>query len=95
MLEKNLTQILEKDLIKGKWYVGRGRNSNVGYWDGKNFLTIGFKFEVPTIKFEGYYEKKRGCFQPFYGIEKGKIKDCFGKIGWDAHYGKTLIIKDF
>jgi hypothetical protein len=95
MPQKKLEQILEKDLIKGNWYAGRGRNSNVGYWDGKNFLTIGFKFEQPTVKVEGYYRKKEGCFQPFYKIDEGKITDCFGKDGWDRHYGKTLKVKDF
>jgi hypothetical protein len=57
-------QIPEQELIKDRWYVGRGRNSNVGFWDGESFRTWCYKFEVPTIKYEGHYENE-GCFQPF------------------------------
>jgi hypothetical protein len=31
-------QIPIDQLITGKWYVGRGRNSNVGLWNGSRFL---------------------------------------------------------
>ncbi len=63
------------------------------YWNGKDFLVIGFKFNQPTIKVEGYYEKKEGCFQPFMLIEEGEMTEPFGKIGWDKHYGKTLLLR--
>lgn len=32
-----LTQIPLNCLTEGRWYVGRDRNSNVGFWDGKFF----------------------------------------------------------
>lgn len=93
MLEKKLKQIPKNKLVKGRWYLGRGRNNNLGYWDGRYFLTIGFKFNEPMIKREEYYKKNSGCFQPFLLIGEGKITEPFGKIGWDKHYGKTLLIK--
>lgn len=92
MLEKKLRQISKNDLVKGKWYLGRGRNSNLGYWNGKNFLVIGFKFNEPRIKQEGYYEENAGCFQPFLIIDEGKIEP-FGKAGWENRYGKSLLLK--
>lgn len=93
MLEKILEIIPKDKLAKGKWYLGRGRNSNIGYWTGKSFLTIGFKFNEPVIKVEPYYTETEGCFQPFLQIDEGKMIAPFGKTGWDAHYGKTLRIK--
>lgn len=35
MLEVILEQISKDQLVKRKWHVGRGRNSNVGYWNGE------------------------------------------------------------
>ena len=93
MLEKKLRQIPKEQLVKGKGYLGRGRNSNIGYLDGSNFLVIGFKFNQATIKVEGYYGKKEGCFQPFMLIDEGEIIEPFGKVGWDRHYGKTLLVR--
>ena len=93
MLEKRLRQIPKNNLIKDRWYLGRGRNSNVGYWDGKNFLVIGLKFNEPVMKQEGYYEKDFGCFQPFMLIQEGEMIEPFGKVGWDKNYGKTLLVR--
>ncbi|MEK6758009.1 MAG: hypothetical protein AABX88_02675 [Nanoarchaeota archaeon] len=96
MLEEKINsykQIPKKELIKNRWYLGRGRNSNVGKWDGKYFQTISIKFDNPVIKFEGYYEKKDGCFQPFLLIGEGEMIKPFGKNGWDKHYGKKLSVK--
>jgi len=93
MLEKILEQIFKKNLIKGRWYLGRGRNGNVAYWDGRDFLTISYKFGMETIKQEGYYGKDYGCFQPFLLIDEGKIIEPYGKSAWDKHYGKRLLLK--
>lgn len=92
MLEEILEQIPKEELIKGRWYLGRGRNNNLGYWNGNSFLTIGFKFNAPVIKFEDYYEEKSGCFQPFKIIDEGKILEQFEENGWGKHYGKKLIL---
>ncbi len=48
-------QINKKKLVKNRWYLGRGRNSNIGLWDGMNFLTIGRQFDQYAIKKEPYY----------------------------------------
>jgi hypothetical protein len=78
------------ELVKGKWYVGRGRNGNVGQWDGECFLVIGEKFGRPEIKYEPYYGDTTGCFQPFTMIDEGRMVEPFGPVGWDAHYGRRL-----
>lgn len=45
-----LSPIEGYDLEKNRWYVGRGRNGNVGLWDGESFLVIGSKFLHNLIK---------------------------------------------
>ena len=82
--------ISKNKLIKYRWYVGRGRNNNVGYWDGNRFLTLSRKFGQWDIKDEPYYTKTGGCFQPFLLIDEGEVLP-FGNSGWDLHYGKVLI----
>ena len=32
-----LTQIPRKKLVKGAWYLGKGRNGDIGMWDGEDF----------------------------------------------------------
>lgn len=82
-------KIPKDKLIKYRWYLGRGRNSNVGFWDGQYFLTIGYCGQW-VIKDESYYTKTEGCFQPFLLIDEGEIIP-FEKDGWNSHYGKGLI----
>lgn len=96
-------QIPLSDLRTGCWYVGRGRNGNVGLWDGMDFLVIA-KVGIKTgpgrrdwtsefrIKWEPYYEETEGCFQPFCQIDEGQMVEPFGEIGWDAHYGRSLLL---
>ena len=83
-------QIPQDRLIKGKHYVGRGRNGNIGLWNGESFLVIGQKFSEYVIKMEPYYTEESGCFQPFLEIDEGKMVEPNGKTGWDAHYGKKM-----
>ena len=90
MLEKKLKQIRKKELIKNRWYLGRGRNSNVGKWDGKYFQTINLKFNVPVVKFEGYYGKKEGCFQPFMLIDEGETTK---PIKRSIPYAREILLK--
>ncbi len=82
-------QIPRNDLIVGRTYVGRGRNGNVGLWNGKHFLVIGEKFG-DVIKYEPYYEEVTGCFQPFAIVDEGAMVEPFGKAGWDKHYGRRM-----
>lgn len=60
----DVQQIPIEQLETGRWYVGRGRNGNVGQWDGKCFLAIGQE----GIKQEPYFTGSSGCFQPFAAI---------------------------
>ena len=85
-----LTIIPKDQLIPLRWYVGRGRTSNVALWDGEIFLTIADKGGQMVVKGEPYYEAESGCFQPFLLVDEGKMIEPFGKSAWDAHYGKTL-----
>ena len=77
-------------MIIGKWYVGRGRNGNVGLWNGTYFLVIAEKFDEYVIKHEPYYTDDYGCFQPFAVIDEGTMVEPFGKTIWDKHYGRRL-----
>lgn len=92
-------QIPLKDLEIGRWYVGRGRNGNVGLWNGEDFLVIGKRgikvSAVPPvwenqwrIKIEPYFTETEGCFQPFAVIDEGVIVESLG--GSDSRYAKSL-----
>ena len=86
-------KVLPKEqLIRGRWYVGRGRNANVALWDGEDFLTIADKGREMVVKRAPFYEKESGCFQPFLLVEEGQMVEPFGTSGWDAHYGYSLEI---
>ena len=81
-------------MVANRWYVGRGRNGNVGLWDGENFLTIGEEGGEMVVKGEHYYEAESGCFQPFLLVDEGKMIEPFGKSGWEARYGETLELNE-
>lgn len=83
-------QIPISELQIGKWYVGRGRNGNVGLWNGVYFLVIAEKNNEYVIKHEPYYSDVSGCFQPFVLVDEGVMVESFGKIGWDKHYGRRM-----
>ncbi|WP_333689274.1 hypothetical protein [Methylococcus capsulatus] len=79
----DVPQIPLEQLEIGRWYVGRGRNGNVGLWDGECFLVIGKEgmkvSAVPpvwenqwVIKREPYFTENAGCFQPFATIDEGQ-----------------------
>jgi hypothetical protein len=79
-------------LIDGHYYVGRGRNGNVGLWDGerKVFLVIGNKFNEWRIKREPYYTDERGCFQPFLLVDDGPVREVLRNGAWNAHYAGEM-----
>ncbi len=85
-----INQIPRDQLMVGRTYVGRGRNGNVGLWDGDVFLVLGEKFGQPVVKQEPYFEEEEGCFQPFMMVDEGRVIEPIGRIGWDAHYAKTM-----
>ncbi len=86
MSSMTVKQIEKSQLVIGNWYVGKGRNGEVGRWDGECFEVItdclvyngSFKTKQktkPGIKFEPYFTAKEGCFQPFneISIEDAKL----------------------
>ena len=83
-------QISVDRLVTGRWYGGRGRNGNVGFWDGEVFLVIGYKLGEYRIKREPSYTAESGCFQPFLEVDEGRMIEPFGEVGWDAHYGSKM-----
>jgi len=83
-MKKTCLQIPLKELQIGAWYVGRGRNSNIGQWNGDGFSVIAqcmvytgsvatVKSTYPCLKNEPYYTDEEGCFQPFLKIDEGEI----------------------
>ena len=64
---------IKKAKLKIGWYLGKGRNSDIAYWTGNTFLTIGKKFGEYIIKDEGLYEKG-WCFNPLKRIAETKIE---------------------
>jgi len=94
MSEERHKIIPKKNLITGRWYVGRGRNGNVGIWIKDYFLTIGFKYGDFVLKQETHYDDNQtGCFQPYKLVDEG-IVEPFGTVGWSSHYGKALIFNE-
>lgn len=62
--------INKKELKKGRWYLGVGRNSNIGLWDGKTFITLGKYYDYYKMYNEGLYQDG-GCFIPIKLIMEG------------------------
>lgn len=90
----NIFTVINIDKLKpSRWYIGRGRNSNVALWDGEFFITVGTSFGRFEVKYESYYTDDGGTFQPFLCIDEGVVLEPFGSDGWDRHYGKLLGIK--
>jgi|TARA_B100002003_G_C14110407_1_gene534072 hypothetical protein len=90
MLEQILEQIPKEELIEDRWYLGRGRNNNLGYWDGNSFIVIGKTFDNWRIKKEQYYGKDEGCFQPFILIDEGETVEPLVIF----NYLKTIMVKN-
>lgn len=55
--------MIKKEQLQKGWYKGKGRNSDIAYWTGETFLTIGEKFGEYIIKDEGLYQDG-WCFKP-------------------------------
>ena len=83
-------QITRSALVPGGWYVGRGRNANIGLWDGQDFLVLA---EISKkigpgpkdwakewgVKREPYSEADNGCFQPFKVVDMGAVSVPMGE----------------
>jgi hypothetical protein len=83
-------QMQHDQLEVGCWYIGRGRNANIGMWDGDWFLVLapsGRKVGPGAgdwepcwdIKLEPYFEQDAGCFQPFKKVDMGAVSPPFGE----------------
>lgn len=77
-------QIPKEALIVGRWYVGRGRNANIGMWTGEDFLVLaesGQKVGPGSsdwvrdwgVKREPHFQSDGGCFQPFKMVDMGNV----------------------
>jgi hypothetical protein len=97
----DVRQIPMEQLETGRWYVGRGRNGNVGLWDGECFLVIGQEgvkvSAVPpkwenrwVIKQEPYFTESSGCFQPFAAINEGEVAESLDRGDSLYGYARTL-----
>jgi hypothetical protein len=86
-------QIPMHRLIRGRSYVGRGVNGNVGRWDGQHFLIVAESRDRYVIKNEGYYSEAWGCFQPFLLIEEGRMVEPFGGVDTDPPYGRRMMFE--
>lgn len=91
-------QIPLNELQVGRWYVGRGRNANIGLWNGECFLVIGLcgtpvSWEPrkwankPCIKQEPYFTAGEGSFQPFLLVDEGVASEEI-----ENRYAITLIV---
>lgn len=97
----DVQQVPLEQLEIGRWYVGRGRNANVGLWDGEHFLVI-CEIGIPVswsprvwenewgIKREPYFTEDCGCFQPFAVIDEGEVIEPYGGSESGYGYAKTL-----
>ena len=90
------TQIPREELVVGAWYIGKGRNSDLGMWDGAHFLVIGQTgirtgprawAKTWAVKREPYFGPAEGCFQPFKQIAMGQVVEPFGD---ELHYATTM-----
>ena len=87
------TQISKDALIVGRWYAGRGRNANIGMWNGEDFLVLaevgqkvgpGPREWVKSwgVKREPYFQADGGCFQPFKMVDMGIVSVPQGEGGY-------------
>lgn len=84
-----MKQIELEKLEIGRYYVGRGRNGDLGLWNGRLFLVIGEKFNRDVIKKEPYYTDGFGCFQPFKVVDLGVMVVPFRSTSY-CPYGSEM-----
>lgn len=96
------SQIPRSELLVNHWYAGKGRNADIGLWNGEDFLVltqIGVKMGPGRrdwdkhwgVKVEPYFEAESGCFQPFKLVEMGTIATALHD---EREYAKTMLFKD-
>lgn len=98
-----IAQIPIAALESGQWYIGRGRNGNVGVWDSELecfqvLAKVGLKIGPGSrdwvqkwgIKQEPYFTTDSGCFQPFLLVDNGVAHELLKGSDGDRGYAKTL-----
>ena len=86
-------QIPKEALIACRWYAGRGRNADIGMWNGEDFLVLaevgqkvgpGPRDWVKSwgVKKEPYFQADAGCFQPFKMVDMGIVSVPQGEGGY-------------
>lgn len=94
-------QIPVNELIVGRYYVGQGRNGNIGRWDGECFLVLaqcgkkvgpgpGDWENYWGVKCEPYFQTDGGTFQPFKQIDMGVVSVPYG----EREYAKVMKFDD-
>jgi len=64
-----------KDLKLGTYYYGEGRNFSFGWWDGRGFVGVRYKFGDYFSDRELHYDAddKFGTFKPYKEIDVSKL----------------------
>ncbi len=65
------TPIAKKDLVKGTYYFGRCRNTNIALWTGKEFKYYRYKMGGYTAEDINHYEDDNG-YDLFYPLKEIK-----------------------
>lgn len=84
-----MQQIPRHQLRRWCWYAGRGRNGNVGLWNGEEFLVVTATLRS-SIKQEPYFDADGGCFQPFQCIDEGLVRQPFVEQGIETRYAVDM-----
>lgn len=85
-----MQQIPRHQLRRWSWYAGRGRNGNVGMWNGEEFLVVTATLR-PSIKQEPYFDADGGCFQPFLRIDEGEVLEPFREQELETPYATDMV----
>lgn len=84
-----MQQIPRTQMRRWCWYAGRGRNGNVGLWNGEEFLVMTATLR-PSVKQEPYFDADGGCFQPFLRIDEGLVRQPFVEQGMETPYAVEM-----
>lgn len=83
-------QIPIEQLLTYRYYLGRGRNGNVGRWDGSVFLVVGSSHNEWVVKREFYFTREEGSFQPFVLLDEGEVLGRYQEGKYAEPYGEQL-----
>lgn len=84
--------IPKKDLKKGAWYIGSGRGSHVGLWDGTAFLWPAMSMSGPWGVDSGGHYEEGGCFLPMEEIQEKY--PTVAQVDWQKEREKKMTAED-